>query len=173
MNQLQLAVVVTALLALQACVQQPSRPTADSTYCDKLRGFKTCIAGPIPSQETDRHAKQFAPRPDALVLYVVRDSVNDRPSIVSVVVDGKHTVATVPHSLARITVPAGRHQLAIGDHDGEQAVEISGSEGEIRIVQIVPKYGLADFSYRLRLKDDAETRRRAQDSRLIADIMTP
>lgn len=172
MKLLHVAVALTALFALQACVQQPTRLSADGSYCDTLRGFKTCIAGPIPSRESDRQAKQFVPRPDALVLYVLRDSVNDRPRRVTVVVDGKHTVTTVPHSLVRIAIPAGRHELALNDQGRRQAIEVSGTDGEIRIAHIIPKYGIADFDYRLRLKDDAEARRRAQDSTLIADIAT-
>ena len=172
MKPLHLAVVLTALFTLQACVQQPSRLSDDSTFCDKLRGFKTCVAGPIPSHETERQAKRFVGRPDALVLYLVRNSLNDRPGLVTVVIDGKKSVGTVPRSLARIAIPSGRHELTLSDQAKEQTIEVSGNDGEIRIVQIIPNYGFADFGYRLRLKDDAETRRRAQDSTLIADIAT-
>lgn len=162
--------ILSALVALDGCAQQPSLLVCSNVYCSKIRGSKTCITGPIPSAETERLAKRFSGRPDALSIYLVRNSLSDRPAQVTASIDGGQPVITIPGSMVLFIVPAGAHELELHNHGQDQKLEVSGSSGEVKFAKIIRKYGFVDHGYRLRLANDANASGRAERSKLIAHI---
>jgi hypothetical protein len=162
------ALAMATLSVLQGCAQQPL--VGNASYCDTIRGFRTCITGPIPSIENERQAKLFASRPDVLTVYLIRNQINDRPGQVLVTFDGTRSVITIPRSMVRITLPAGTHELVLNDHGQQRSLQLAGRNGEVQFVQIHLEYGWVDYGYRFRIANDAETRLRAANCKLIGDV---
>ena len=78
-------VLVAAVLA--GCATSPAPdPTAEIPYCHKTNKGRviTCTAAPVPSLNADAQAKQFAPDPNALTVYVVRRNWGDGRNFVKV-----------------------------------------------------------------------------------------
>lgn len=167
------AMPIMMLLMLTGCAQQPHYPDSMNTYCNTIHGFKTCTADPIPSEDMERDAKRFAPRPNVLTIYLVRGNLDDRPGTVEVSVDGRKTVTTLPYSLARITASPGKHKLGLDDHGQAEILDFSGQEGEVKFVRVAFKYGFADHGYRMFLASGVDPIQRAAKCKLVADIAVP
>jgi hypothetical protein len=161
------------LVGMAGCAQQPGHLAESNVYCSKIRGSRVCATGPLPSAETERLAKRFAGRPDALSIYLLRNSLSDRPDRVTVLIDGRHPVTTIPAAMVLFVVPAGAHELELLSHGQERKLEVYGRNGEVVFADIILKYGWVDHGYRLRLDNAADARLRAERSKLIADVDWP
>lgn len=161
------------LLMLAGCAEQPHHLDSMNAYCNTLHGFKTCTTEPIPSEDIERDAKRFAPRPNILTIYLVRADLNDRPGIVKISIDGRKSVTTLPHSLVRIAVASGEHKLELDDHGRTETLTLYGESGEVKFVRVTLKYGFTDYGYRMYLASGVEQKPRATNCKLVADVVVP
>ena len=83
----------------------------------------TCTAAPVPSLNADAQAKQFAPDPNALTVYVVRRNWGDGRNFVKVQADDGATVETLPNTMVRYRLKPGSHTIAF-DFEGPPAGRI-------------------------------------------------
>jgi hypothetical protein len=167
------AVGGSALLTT-GCMINPKRPvSADGTYCLRIgknrRPKFLCTPAPIPSEAIEADAKRFEPAPSKLTIYLVRNRWADGRNLVRVSSDGAPAVDTVPRSFARLRLPAGSHRLTVTWPDGAAGLDIAGAAGEVVFVEIVGS-SVWGSNYRLERGDAAESRQRAMQLRLVADV---
>jgi hypothetical protein len=161
----------SALLVLGGCANRPLRPVnADGTYCVKQYRTSTCTTAAVPPAAVEAQAKRFEGRPDALTLYIVRKHWGDAVNRVSVSIDNRTSLITIPESLVRITAASGTHRLAIEWAGKAQTIMISGAAGQVRLVQLIGFLGPFKDQYWWADLDEADARKRALASKLIADV---
>jgi hypothetical protein len=124
----------------------------------------------VPPAAVEAQAKRFEGRPDALTLYIVRKRWGDAVNRVSVSIDDRTSVITIPESLVRITAAPGTHQLAAEWAGKAQTVSVTGAAGQVRFVQLIGFLGPFKDEYRWEDLDEAGARKRAFASKLIADV---
>jgi hypothetical protein len=161
-------------LLTAGCMTNPSQRTnADGAYCFRIakrrRPRFICTPGPIPSESTDADAKRFEPAPGKLTIYLIRNRWADGRNLVRVSSDGAPSVDTVPQSFARLRLPAGSHRLTVTWPDGAAGLDIAGAVGEVIFVEVVGS-SVWGSDYRLERGDAAESRQRAMQLRLVADV---
>jgi hypothetical protein len=170
-RMLALSLLGIGLIALGGCADKPLRPVnADGTYCVKAYRKPTCTAAAVPPAAVEAQAKRFEGRPDALTLYVVRKRWGDAVNRVSVSIDNRATMITIPESLVRVMAAPGTHQLTVEWAGKTQTVGVSGAAGQVRFVQLIGFLGPFNESYRWDDLDEADARGRALASKLIADV---
>ena len=164
-------VLVGGLLA--GCATPPApNPTAEVPYCHKTNKGRViaCTAAPVPSLNADAQAKQFAPDPSALTVYVVRRNWSDGRNFVKVQADDGATVETLPNTMVRYRLKPGSHAIAF-DAEGQRSVTtVAGKANEVRFVRIdgVVWAWKSTFSWATEAEDSI--RERAMKARLIADL---
>ena len=95
-----------------------------------------CTTAPAPSLNADAQAKQFAPDPTALTVYVVRRNWGDGRHLVKVQADGGATVETLPDTMVRYKLKPGTHAITF-DFEGQRpARTVEGKAGEVRFVRL-------------------------------------
>lgn len=167
------AIGSSALLA--GCMINPQQQAnhADE-YCSRHfqrnRTTFTCMPTPIPSEQADADAKRFKPIPGKLTVYLVRKHRSDTRNLVRVDGDSVPAVDMVPNSFARWRLPAGKHRLTVTWPGGSADLDIAGAEGGVVFVEVVGSVRVGSSSYRLELADAAESRQRALQMRLVADV---
>jgi hypothetical protein len=113
-------VLVVGLLA--GCATPPAPdPTAEAPYCHRTNKGRViaCTTAPAPSLNADAQAKQFAPDPTALTVYVVRRNWGDGRHFVKVQADGGATVETLPNTMVRYKLKPGTHAITF-DFEGQR-----------------------------------------------------
>jgi hypothetical protein len=173
---LVLTLGLTTLLTA-GCASGWEKPTEkDGSWCYWFgrslarKRTETCTPHPVPDLQTDLQAKTFAPDPEAVTLYVVRRSMDDYRYLVPVMVDGKHSVETIPGSYVRMRLQPGSHQLSIVWNGKTADQNVQGKAGDVQVLQVA---GLStdknsQFSWSEKPADDA--RQRVLKSKLIRDL---
>ena len=85
-NRLTCASMVLVAAVLAGCATSPAPdPTAEIPYCHKTNKGRViaCTTAAVPSLNADAQAKQFAPDPNALTVYVVRRNWGDGRNFVN------------------------------------------------------------------------------------------
>jgi hypothetical protein len=162
-------------LMTAGCMTKPLRPAnADGTYCFRIgKSYSpklTCTPAPIPSEAIEADAKRFEPTAGKLTVYVVRKRWGDGQYVVRVSSDGGSVIDTVPESFARWRLPAGNHRLALKWPEGSASLDIGGAAGDVVFVEVIGSIWAWGSNYRLERGDAAESRRRATQLRLVADV---
>lgn len=157
------------------CMTKPLRPAnADGTYCYRIgksyRPKLTCTPGPIPPEQAEAQARQFEGASDRLTVYLVRKRWGDTGFMIPVSTPGSATVETVPESFARTRLAPGRHTLTATWPEGSTSLDISGSAGEVLVVEIVGQIWAWGSKYRLETGTVADARERTRNLRLVADL---
>jgi hypothetical protein len=161
----------SCVIALAGCADKPRRPVnVDGSYCVKAYRKSTCTPAPVPSAAVEAQAKRFEGRPDALTVYVVRKRWGDAVNRVSLSIDNRMSMTTIPESLVRITAAPGTHQLAVQWAGNTLTTTVSGAAGEVRFVQLIGFLGPFKEEYRWSDVNEADARNRASASKLIADV---
>ncbi len=159
-------------LQLSGCAQ-PHRNAPDYRYCYHAKTHSgsrpTCTPGPVPDLSADAKAKQFAPVPQRLVVYVVRNRWGDAVNVVNLAVDGGTQSATTPASMVRLVMAPGAHRLTFEWKKGRGDLEIHGVAGQVLFVDLVGSLWFWNESYRLEI-GGAASRDKAAKSRLVADV---
>ncbi|MBN9206148.1 hypothetical protein [Methylibium petroleiphilum] len=170
-----LFVVGGSALLTAGCMTKPLRPAnADGSYCFRIgksyRRTLTCTSTPIPSEQIEADAKRFEPTPGKLTVYLVRKRWGDGRNLVRVGRDSVPAVELVPESFARWRLPAGNHRLSVTWPEGSAHLDVTGAAGEVIFVEVIGSAWVWGSDYRLERGDAAESRRRAEPLRLVADV---
>lgn len=170
-----LFLVGSSALLTAGCMTKPLRPAnADGSYCFRIgksyRPTLTCTSAPIPSEQIEADAKRFEPTPGKLTVYLVRKRWGDAKNLVRVGSDGVPAVELVPESFARWRLPAGSHRLSVTWAEGSAHLDVTGAAGEVVFVEVIGSVWVWGSNYRLERGDAAESRRRAETLRLVADV---
>ena len=167
------AAVIAAILSGCASVKAPQDSSVEG-YCSSIMGpirpTKTCADVEPPSAQVEADAKQFATRPGTATVYVVRRNWSDTAYRVPVRVDAGARFITLPYSFARVTLPPGRHQLALEWRKSSQVLDLDVRAGEVRFVEIEGAAWSWGPTYQWSTSDQAGARKRALVSKLIADL---
>lgn len=168
------AVLVGGLLA--GCATPPAPDlVAELPYCHKTNKGRvtTCTSAPVPSLSADARAKQFAPDPNALTVYVVRRNWGDSRTLMKVQADGGTVVETLPNTMVRYRLKPGTHTIAF-DFSGQQAAtNVTGKAGDLRFVRIDGMAWSWKSTFTWATETEAVIRERALKARLIADLALP
>lgn len=165
-----------ALLGLAGCAALPGREAqVGGAYCflNPLAHGRPgpCLDGPLPDEETTQDAWHFAPDPQALTVYVVRQNWSDGPHRVGVFLDGRPVADTLPATTLRLRMPPGVHMFALKAEDGRvRTLSVDGRGGDLRLLHIATVAGLWHTDYDWELEPDAVLQARARRTRLVADI---
>ena len=172
-SRLTCASVVLVAAVLAGCATPPAPdPTAEIPYCHKTNKGRviTCTAAPVPSLNADAQAKQFAPDPNALTVYVVRRNWGDGRNFVKVQADDGATVETLPNTMVRYRLKPGSHTIAF-DFEGQRpATAVAGKAGEVRFVRIDGMVWSWKSTFTWATESEDAIRERALKARLVADL---
>ena len=164
-SRLTCASVVLVAGLLAGCATPPAPdPTAEIPYCHKTNKGRViaCTTAPVPSLNADAQAKQFAPDPNALTVYVVRRNWGD----------GRNgaTVETLPNTMVRYRLKPGSHTIAF-DFEGQRpATTVAGKAGEVRFVRLDGMVWSWKSTFTRATESDDAIRERALKARLVADL---
>lgn len=166
-----------APLFLAGCASRWEQPTEqDGSWCHWFgrslarKRTQTCTLHPVPNLQNDIQAKAFVPEGDAVTVYVVRRSMNDYRYRVPVLVDGTHSVDTIPESYVRLKLRPGTHKLAIRWRGQLAEQEVEGQAGEIRVLQVAGLSTDQDSQFGWGGKGTDDARQRVLKARLINDL---
>ena len=164
---------VAALTA--GCMTKPLRPAnADGTYCHRWgRAYRptfTCTPTAIPPAAIEAQAKLFEPVPGLLTVYVVRKRWGDGLFRMRVSTEGVPPIDLVPETFARLKLSPGRHRLTLTWPDGSTDLEVSGAASDVVFVEVVGIAWAWGSNFRLEVGKPAESRERAANLRLVADV---
>ena len=170
-----LGVLGAGALLTTGCMTKPMRPAnPDGTYCfavgKSYRPKLTCTTTPIPPESVEIEAKRFEPTPGLLTVYVVRKRWGDAVNQVRLTVDGGAPVVTTPESFVRMRMRPGPHTFAAAWSEGTAELAVTGSAGDVRVVELVGSVWAWGSTYRLEHGDVAEGRSRVARLRLVADV---
>lgn len=172
-RRLMCASMVAVVGLLAGCVTPPAPdPTAEVPYCHKTNKGRViaCTAAPVPSLNADAQAKQFAPDPNALTVYVVRRNWGDGRNFVKVQADDGAAVETLPNTMVRYRLKPGAHTLAF-DAEGQRSVTtVAGRTNEVRFVRIDGVVWAWKSTFSWATESEDAIRARALKARLIADV---
>lgn len=168
-------VALLLVTALTGCATLPPAPAAvDGGHCfatgPSYRPTRTCTTTAVPSAELEREAKRFGAWPDGATVYVVRRNWGDLAHRVPLAIDNRDRVDTIPHSFVRLRLPPGSHRLSIRWNDQVESLQFEARRGEVRFVEIASSLWSRGATYRWSIDDPEGAKRRASDSRLIADL---
>lgn len=158
---------------LGACATKATSDLGGSrVYClpRVRRRRRLCMLERIPSTARQEESKKFLPHDVLLTIYIVRWDEIDATRRICVVVDGGVNVATIPRSMARLRVPAGRHHFSFSWDGLTQVHTLDGTSGAVMFLELAGTGKSLEQSYRWVSGDIAGTRFRAQQSTLIADL---
>jgi hypothetical protein len=168
------ASVVLAVGLLAGCATRPAPdPTAEAPYCHRTNKGRViaCTTTRAPSLNVDAQAKQFAPDPTALTVYVVRRNWSDGRHVVKVQADGGASVETLPNTMVRYKLKPGAHEITF-DFEGQRpAVTVEGKAGEVRFVRLDGMVWAWRSTFTWATEAQEAIRERSQTARLIADSM--
>ena len=165
-------VLVVGLLA--GCATPPAPdPTAEAPYCHRTNKGRViaCTTAPAPSLNADAQAKQFAPDPTALTVYVVRRNWGDGRHFVKVQADGGATVETLPNTMIRYKLKPGAHAITFEFEGQRPAVAVEGNAGEVWFVRLDGMVWAWKSTFTWATEAQDAIRERALKARLIADSM--
>jgi len=158
-SRLTCASVVLVAGLLAGCATPPAPdPTAEIPYCHKTNKGRViaCTTAPAPSLNADAQAKQFAPDPNALTVYVVRRNWGDGRNFVKVQADDGATVETLPNTMVRYRLKPGSHTIAF--------------DFEVRFVRLDGMVWSWKSTFTRATESDDAIRERALKARLVADL---
>lgn len=169
--------VALASLFLGGCASRWEQPAEkDGSWCywfgrslAKQR-TQTCTRHPVPDMQVDIQAKTFTPEADAVTVYVVRRSIDDYRYLVPVLVDGVHSVDTIPESYVRLKLRPGEHRFSIRWRDQVSEQAIDGKAGEIRVLQVAGLSTDDDSQFGWSSKNPDDARQRVLKAKLINDL---
>ena len=164
-------VLVGGLLAGCATPTTPD-PSAEVPYCHKTNRGRViaCTADPVPSLSADAQAKQFAPDPNALTVYVVRRNWSDGQNFVKVQADDGVTVETLPDTMVRYRLRPGSHTFAFNVEGQRSVTSVAGRAGEVRFIRIDGMVWIWKSTFTWANESEDSIRERALKARLIADL---
>lgn len=150
----------TALLGA-GCMTKPLRSAnADGIYCHRTGKSNqpklTCTPGPIPTEQVEAQARQFAATPDPLTVYVVRKRWGDTDHVLRISAPGVTPIDTVPEIFARWRLPPGQHLVALIWPVSTTTLAVAGQEGDLLFVEVVGTGWAWGSSYRLELGKPAD-----------------
>lgn len=157
------------------CVSKPPlRLTEHGAACYRagrgLRRRRTCTPYAVPGADVEADAKRFAPAPDRLTVYLVRQRWADSRNLVEVSLDSAPAVATVPRSFLRLRMPPGSHRIVANWPKGSTALELDGVAGDVAYVELRSSFWAWDSTYTLEVADAASAQGRVSKLRLVADV---
>lgn len=173
-NRLTLGSMILLGGLLAGCATPPAPDlTAEAPYCHKSNKGRTttCTATPAPSLNADAQAKQFAPDPTALTVYVVRRNWGDGRKLVTVLADGTAAAETLPNTMVRYKLKPGTHTIALEFEGQRPAVTVEGKAGEVRFVRLDGMVWAWKSTFTWATDGQEEIRERALKARLVADSM--
>ncbi|MBK7613240.1 MAG: hypothetical protein IPJ08_01925 [Burkholderiales bacterium] len=166
-----------ATLFSAGCASRWEQPTEqDGSWCywfgrgQAKQRTQTCTPHPVPDLQTDLQAKTFTPAADAVTVYVVRRSMDDYRYRVPVLVDGTHSVDTIPGSYVRLKLQPGAHKLSIAWRGQVSEQTIAGNAGDIRLLQVAGLSTDQDSQFSWSDKTADDTRQRVLKAKLIRDL---
>ncbi|MBO9643659.1 MAG: hypothetical protein J7603_11120 [Pseudacidovorax sp.] len=175
-HRLALLTLPAALSGLAGCTALPGREVqAGGAYCflnPLAHGHHgPCLDGPLPDAGTTQDAWHFAPDPQALTVYVVRQNWSDGPHRVAVSVDGRTLADTLPSTTLRLHLPPGVHVFRLQAEGGHaHTLSLDGQAGDLRFLHIATVAGLWHTGYDWEVEPDAVLQARARRTRLVADL---
>lgn len=172
-NKLTCASMVLVAGLLAGCATPPAPDlTAEVPYCQRASKTRalTCTAALAPSLNADALAKQFAPDPNLLTVYVVRRNWGDGRKLVKVRADGGAPVETLPNTMVRYRLKPGAHEIA-GDFEGQRpATTVAGKAGEVRFVRLDGMVWAWKSTFTWATESEDAIREYALKTRLVADL---
>lgn len=172
-DRLTCASVVLVAGLLAGCATPPAPdPTVEIPYCHKTNKGRViaCTTAPAPSLNADAQAKQFAPDPNALTVYVVRRNWGDGRNFVKVQADGGAAVETLPNTMVRYRLKPGSHSIAF-DFEGQRpATTVAGKAGEVRFVRLDGMVWAWKSTFTWATESEDAIRERALKARLVAAL---
>ncbi len=172
-SRLTCASVVVVAGLVTGCATPPAPdPTAEISYCHKTNKGRViaCTAAPVPSLNADAQAKQFAPDPNALTVYVVRRNWGDGRNFVKVQADDGAAVETLPNTMVRYRLKPGLHTIAFDAERQRQTTTVEGKAGEVRFVRIDGMVWAWKSTFTWANESENSIRERALKARLVADL---
>ncbi|MBP6895547.1 hypothetical protein ABIC63_004232 [Pseudacidovorax sp. 1753] len=175
-HRLALLTLPATLFGLAGCAALPGREVqAGGAYCflnPLAHGHHgPCLDGPLPDADTAQQAWHFAPDPQALTVYVVRQNWSDGPHRVAVSLDGQPLADTLPSTTLRLRVPPGAHAFTLhAEGHPPHTISLDGRAGEVHYLHIATLAGLWHMDYGWELEPDAVLQARARRTRLVADL---
>ena len=165
-------VLLAGLLAGCAAPPAPD-PAAEMPYCHKANKGReiACTTAPVPSLNADAQAKQFAPDPNALAVYVVRRNWGDGRDVVKFQVDDSAAVETLPDTMLRYRLKPGSHTISFEFEGQRRNSTLDGKAGDVRFVQIDGMVWSWKSMYEWASESEAAIRERAIKARLVGDVM--
>jgi len=167
------ALATVSLAMLAGCASAPAPdPTAEAPHCYKTNRGRpvVCTTVVAPSLNADAQAKRFEPDARSLTVFVVRKNWGDTRHLISLFVDGRAPIETVPESLVRLRLKPGQHSLSFEFEGQRQELGVSGGAGEVRFVRIEGSVWAWGSNYGWASEQAADARARALNARLVADI---
>lgn len=125
-----------AAALLCACATPPSmQPDLLAGECYRPKGQRPlCLDAAPPSPQAAAQARGLAADPSALTLYLVRAHPGDPIEPVQVRQAGYPApVRLLPHTFARLRLPAGSHTLTLAWNGGTRDIAVDGPSGAVRI----------------------------------------
>lgn len=169
--------IVAAVLAvtLAGCASPPPAPAApDGGHCFKIgrsyRPTRTCTTAAIPPADLEAEAKRFETVAGMATVFVVRRRWADTVHLVPLTIDGRAGADTIPHSVVRLRLSPGLHQLSVRWQGHSETLDIDARAGELRFVEIDGAAWAWNTRYRWSTDDPDGARQRALKSKLIADV---
>ena len=115
-------------------------------------------------------AKQFAPDPNALTVYVVRRNWGDGRNFVKVQADDGAIVETLPNTMVRYRLKPGSHTLAFDVEGQRQTTTVEGKAGDMRFARINGMVWSWTSTFTWATETEDSIRERALKARLVADV---
>lgn len=150
-------------------------PEGSFCYRSKLEHYikGPCVAEGVPSLQEDAAAKQLPAHPALLTVYVVRQNQADGQDVVKVIADGAAAIDTVPDTMVRLRFKPGTHTLAFVYEQQRGVVEVEGGPGEVRFLRLRGAGFAWNVRYEWLYSTAQATRRSAERTRLVADVLVP
>ncbi len=172
------AVIVGVALIVAGCASRPAPDRAiESVHCyqSKVDRYRKgpCTTAPAPSLTMDAQAKLFEADPTLFTVHVVRHSWGDGANLLRLDVDGSAAIETLPDTMVRLRLKPGSHALVFAFEGQRRGTRVEGSAGEVRFVRLAGTAWAWRSTYEWADEPQVEIRKRAERTRLIADLKQP
>lgn len=172
------AVVVGTAVVMAGCAALPAPDRSiEAVHCyqSKVDRYRKgpCTTAPAPALTTDAQAKLFEADAALLTVYVVRQSWGDGANVLKLDVDGGHAIETLPDTMVRFRLKPGGHDLVFAFEGQRQSTRVEGFAGEVLFVRLAGTAWAWGGAYEWANEGQVDIRKRADKTRLVADLRQP